>query len=57
MIAGLGMRGMQERVTGLGGRYAVESEAGLGTCVRVSVPLADPPKITPETCGANCETP
>jgi two-component system, NarL family, sensor histidine kinase UhpB len=57
MIAGLGMRGMQERVTGLGGSYAVESKAGLGTCVRVSVPLADPPKITPETYGANCEPP
>jgi glucose-6-phosphate-specific signal transduction histidine kinase len=56
MVAGLGMRGMQERVAGLGGNYAVESKAGLGTCVRISVPLADPDKITPKACGANGET-
>ena len=36
-----GMRGMQERVEGLGGRYAIESEAGNGTCVRVTLPLAE----------------
>jgi glucose-6-phosphate-specific signal transduction histidine kinase len=49
------MRGMQERVSGLGGSYAVESKSGLGTCVRVSVPLVDAAKITPEACGANGE--
>ena len=41
-LAGFGMRGMRERVEGLGGRYAIESEAGAGTCVRVSLPLAEP---------------
>jgi two-component system sensor histidine kinase UhpB len=40
-VAGFGMRGMQERVEGLGGRYAIESEAGNGTCVRVTLPLAE----------------
>jgi signal transduction histidine kinase len=35
------MRGMQERVEGLGGRYAIESEAGNGTCVHVTLPLAE----------------
>jgi two-component system, NarL family, sensor histidine kinase UhpB len=40
-VAGFGMRGMQERVEGLAGRYAVESEAGAGTCVRVILPLAE----------------
>ncbi len=39
-VAGFGMRGMQERVEGLGGCYAIESEAGNGTCVRVTLPLA-----------------
>jgi two-component system sensor histidine kinase UhpB len=41
-LAGFGMRGMRERVEGLAGRYAIDSEAGAGTCVRVSLPLADP---------------
>jgi two-component system sensor histidine kinase UhpB len=40
-IAGFGMRGMQERVEGLGGRYTIQSEAGNGTCVRVTLPLAE----------------
>ena len=40
-VAGFGMRGMQERVEGLGGRYAIESEAGNGTCVHVTLPLAE----------------
>ena len=36
---GLGSLGMQERVEGLGGAYAVESADGRGTTLRVSVPL------------------
>jgi two-component system sensor histidine kinase UhpB len=36
---GFGIRGMQERVQALGGGYKVESEAGRGTCVRISIPL------------------
>ncbi len=40
--AGFGIRGMQERVEGLGGRYSVESETGRGTCVQISIPLLEP---------------
>ena len=39
--AGFGTRGMKERVEGLGGRYSVDSEPGRGTCVRISIPLAE----------------
>jgi len=39
---GFGMRGMQERVEGLGGRYEVDGGAGRGTCVRIIIPLAEP---------------
>lgn len=42
--AGFGTRGMQERVEGLGGRYAVESEVGRGTCVRITIPLVELPR-------------
>jgi two-component system sensor histidine kinase UhpB len=38
---GFGIRGMQERVEGLGGRYSVESVAGRGTCVRITIPLVE----------------
>jgi two-component system, NarL family, sensor histidine kinase UhpB len=34
---GFGMRGMQERVEGLGGGFSVESEPDRGTCVRVII--------------------
>lgn len=40
-VAGFGMRGMQERVEGLGGHYTIESEAGRGTCVRVTLPFTE----------------
>jgi two-component system, NarL family, sensor histidine kinase UhpB len=40
-VAGFGLRGMQERVEGLGGRYTIDSELGNGTCVRVTLPLAE----------------
>ena len=36
---GFGIRGMQERVQGLGGRYMVESGHGSGTRVRIVIPL------------------
>ena len=39
---GFGIRGMQERVEGLGGHYSIESEPGRGTCVRVTVPVFGP---------------
>ncbi|MEA2936501.1 MAG: two-component system, NarL family, sensor histidine kinase UhpB [Alphaproteobacteria bacterium] len=35
---GYGIRGMQERVEALGGRSAVESDGGRGTCVRIAIP-------------------
>ena len=44
--AGLGIRGMQERVEGLGGRYVVDSGPGRGTRVRITIPLAQPPNAT-----------
>ena len=34
---GFGMRGMQERVEGLGGRYDVDGGPGRGTCVRITI--------------------
>jgi two-component system sensor histidine kinase UhpB len=39
---GFGMRGMQERVEGLGGRYEVDGGLGHGTCVRIIIPVAEP---------------
>jgi two-component system, NarL family, sensor histidine kinase UhpB len=41
---GLGIRGMQERVEGLGGHYRIDSEPGHGTCVRITIPLSEPEK-------------
>ena len=34
------VRGMKERVEGLGGRYSVDSAPGRGTSVRITIPLA-----------------
>jgi two-component system sensor histidine kinase UhpB len=45
-LAGFGMRGMRERVEGLAGCYAIESEAGAGTWVRVTLPVAEPAYVT-----------
>jgi two-component system sensor histidine kinase UhpB len=39
---GFGIRGMQERVEGLGGRCRIESEMGGGTRVRITLPVAEP---------------
>ena len=39
---GLGLRGMRERVEGLGGHYVIESEPGRGTCIRIAIPLTEP---------------
>jgi two-component system sensor histidine kinase UhpB len=36
---GFGLRGMQERVQGLGGSYKVESAQGRGTCISIVVPI------------------
>ena len=40
-VAGFGMRGMRERVEGLAGCYAIDSQTGAGTRVRVTLPLAE----------------
>ncbi len=36
---GFGLRGMQERVQGLGGSYKLESAKGQGTCIAIAVPI------------------
>ncbi len=38
---GFGLRGMRERVEGLGGRCRIDSAPGLGTCIAISIALAD----------------
>lgn len=40
---GLGLLGIQERVTHLRGRFSVESSSGEGTLIRVELPLVSPP--------------
>jgi two-component system sensor histidine kinase UhpB len=50
---GFGTRGMKERVEGLGGQYSVDSEPGLGTRVRITVPLAE----TVAAATASCTRP
>jgi two-component system, NarL family, sensor histidine kinase UhpB len=52
---GFGIRGMQERVKGLGGRYSVDSEATRGTSVRITIPLAEPGSDATEAGEPNCE--
>jgi two-component system sensor histidine kinase UhpB len=45
---GFGIRGMQERVQGLGGSYMVDGAGGRGTCVRIVIPVprqADGPDL------------
>ena len=39
--AGLGIRGMQERVEGLGGHYFLNSKTSRGTCVSISIPIGE----------------
>ncbi len=40
---GFGIRGMQERVQGLGGSYMVDGAGGRGTCVRIVIPVPRQP--------------
>jgi two-component system sensor histidine kinase UhpB len=53
--AGFGIRGMQERVEGLGGRYSVESEAGRGTCVHISIPVVEPRNTASDGGGSGAK--
>ncbi|WP_082411539.1 sensor histidine kinase [Methylogaea oryzae] len=36
-----GLLGIQERIAALGGRFAIESEVGLGTAVRIELPHSE----------------
>jgi two-component system CheB/CheR fusion protein len=45
---GLGLLGMQERVSLVGGNIVIKSEPGAGTQVAVRIPLQDPEPNTPE---------
>lgn len=40
-VAGLGLRGMEERVRELGGRFSIDSHPGDGTTVKASIPLPE----------------
>ena len=51
--AGLGTRGMRERVEGLGGRYIVEGDAGRGTRVRITIPVAEAPHPAADAAASN----
>jgi two-component system sensor histidine kinase UhpB len=53
--AGFGIRGMQERVEGLGGRYSVESETGRGTCVHISIPVVEPRNTASDGGGSGAK--
>jgi len=50
--SGFGIRGMQERVEGLGGRYIVESETGRGTCVHIAIPVIEPGNTASDGSGS-----
>ena len=39
---GMGLLGMEERVSHLGGSFAVDSEPGQGAVLRVMLPLPEP---------------
>ena len=39
-VRGLGLLGMEERVTHLGGRFHLQSEPGRGTRLQIEIPLA-----------------
>ena len=54
-LAGFGIRGMQERVEGLGGRYIIESTVGRGTCVRITIPLPQGPNATADAGATSGE--
>jgi two-component system sensor histidine kinase UhpB len=54
--AGFGIRGMQERIEGLGGRYAIESTTGRGTRARGTIPFAEPRKFAPSPAATGGAT-
>lgn len=40
-VLGIGISGMRERVTQLGGEFSIESSQGLGTTIRAALPLTE----------------
>ena len=50
--SGLGLHGMRERVTLLGGSFDLESTPGWGTMVRARVPAPPPPARRTRARGA-----
>jgi two-component system, NarL family, sensor histidine kinase UhpB len=46
---GFGLRGMQERVQGLGGEFTIETGNGRGTCVRIIIPLRSRSSVLTQT--------
>lgn len=40
---GFGLQGMRERIESLGGRFALRSAPGAGTCIRIELPASPPP--------------
>ncbi|MEN3287595.1 MAG: hypothetical protein V7634_1895, partial [Bradyrhizobium sp.] len=54
--SGMGLLGMRERVTALGGRLTFECGTGRGSCLHVSIPMAaalKPPSAGP-SAAAEC---
>jgi signal transduction histidine kinase len=51
----MGLLGMEERVTHLGGSFAVDSHPGQGTALRIELPL--PETVAPGPQGAQEGTP
>jgi signal transduction histidine kinase len=49
---GMGLLGMEERVTHLGGTFTVESEPGQGTVLRIELPLPPAPGLAVLSAGA-----
>lgn len=48
---GLGLASMEERARLLGGRFAVESSAGQGTCIEVTLPPGEPHEEAEHSTG------
>jgi two-component system, NarL family, sensor histidine kinase UhpB len=49
--SGFGIRGMRERVEALGGHHHIASEPGQGTCIRIVIPVAEPPDTVADVGG------
>jgi two-component system sensor histidine kinase UhpB len=54
---GFGLRGMQERVEALGGEFTIEAGTGQGACVRIVIPLPQPPADSAQPGGCASTSP